>query len=160
MWALSGGVGGGAPALAPETLERHFEAILENTTVDGELEAIPRFTDAGVLDDRQDLLDAYGREPPTTRAEMAAIAEEVQNAERAAGNQRMVASIFQGDAREGRTCNAPEWVDSCGGRIVDEAASRIGRLSPRGGGLVEAEEEAAVVDGASPFGVGARVSCR
>jgi len=148
-----------APAFEPETLDGHFEAIIENNTVDGELKAIPWFTDAGVLYYRQDLLDEYGHEPPTTWVDMAAIAEEIQNAEREAGNQRMTGYVFQGNAYEGLTCNALEWIHSYGGgRIVDdagavtvnnpaavaaldEAASWVGNITPQGV-LAYQEEEA------------------
>jgi trehalose/maltose transport system substrate-binding protein len=147
------------PAFEPATLDGHFEAIIENNTIDGELKAIPWFTDAGVLYYREDLLDEHGHEPPTTWAEMAAIAEEIQNAEREAGNQRMVGYVFQGNAYEGLTCNALEWIYSYGGgRIVDdagevtvnnpaavaaleEAASWVGNITPQGV-LAYQEEEA------------------
>jgi trehalose/maltose transport system substrate-binding protein len=139
-----------SPAFDRQTLDGHFQAIVENNTIDGELKAIPWFTDAGVLYYRRDLLDAYGHEPPATWAEMAAIALEIQNAERAAGNQRMVGYVFQGNAYEGLTCNALEWIHSHGGgRIVndagevtvdnaeavaalEEAASWIGTITPQG----------------------------
>jgi trehalose/maltose transport system substrate-binding protein len=148
-----------APAFSEETIDGHFDAIIENNTVDGELKAIPWFTDAGVLYYRRDLLEEHGHEPPTTWAEMAAIAEEIQNAEREAGNQRMVGYVFQGNAYEGLTCNALEWIHSYGGgRIVDEsgevtvnnpdavaaleeAASWVGNITPQGV-LAYQEEEA------------------
>jgi trehalose/maltose transport system substrate-binding protein len=148
-----------APAFEQEILDGHFEAIVANNTVDGELKAIPWFTDAGVLYYRRDLLDEYGHEPPTTWEEMAAIAEAIQEAERAAGNARMSGYVFQGNAYEGLTCNALEWIHSYGGgRIVneagevtvdnpdavaalEEAASWVGRITPQGV-LAYQEEEA------------------
>lgn len=148
-----------APAFEPATLDRHFQTIIENNTVDGELKAIPWFTDAGVLYYRRDLLDEYGHEPPTSWEEMSAIAEAIQNAERAAGNQRMTGYVFQGNAYEGLTCNALEWIYSYGGgRIIndagevtvdnpdaiaalEEAASWIGEITPQGV-LAYQEEEA------------------
>jgi trehalose/maltose transport system substrate-binding protein len=147
------------PAFDQATLDGHFDAIIENNRVDGELKAMPWFTDAGVLYYRRDLLEAHGHAPPTTWAEMATIAAEIQDAERAAGNQRMVGYVFQGNAYEGLTCNALEWVYSYGGgRIVDdagevtvnnpaavaaleEAASWIGEITPPGV-LAYQEEEA------------------
>ncbi len=148
-----------APAFEPATLDRHFQTIIENNTVDGELKAIPWFTDAGVLYYRRDLLEARGHEPPTTWTDMAAIAAEIQAAERAAGNAPMVGYVFQGNAYEGLTCNALEWIRSYGGgRIVDDdgavtvnnpdavaalekAASWVGAITPQGV-LAYQEEEA------------------
>lgn len=148
-----------APAFEPATLDGHFRTIIENNTVDGELKAIPWFTDAGVLYYRRDLLEAHGHEPPTTWEEMATVAAEVQAAERAAGNERMTGYVFQGNAYEGLTCNALEWIHSHGGgRIVndagevtvdnpdavaalEEAASWVGEITPQGV-LAYQEEEA------------------
>ncbi|MEM8551778.1 MAG: ABC transporter substrate-binding protein [Pseudomonadota bacterium] len=137
----------------------HFTAIVQNNTVDGELKAMPWFTDAGVLYYRQDLLEKHGREVPTTWRELAQTAEFIQNAEREAGNDRMFGIVFQGRAYEGLTCNALEWVDSYGGgeivdadgnitinnpqaiAALDEAASWMGTIAPDGV-LNYAEEEA------------------
>jgi trehalose/maltose transport system substrate-binding protein len=137
----------------------HFQAIVDNNTVGGELKAMPWFTDAGVLFYRADLLQKHGKAVPTTWAEMTATAKAVMDAERAAGNAGMWGFVFQGRAYEGLTCNALEWVDSHGGgAIVDAkgeitinnpraveavalAASWIGTISPEGV-LNYAEEEA------------------
>lgn len=137
----------------------HFEAIVQNNTVDGELKAMPWFTDAGVLYYRTDLLDKHGRDVPTTWAELTDTASFIQKAERDGGNDRMFGMVFQGRAYEGLTCNALEWIDSYGGGdIVDadgnvtvnnpqavaaltEAASWINAIAPEGV-LNYAEEEA------------------
>ena len=148
-----------APAFEGTLLDAHFEAIVENNTVDGKLKAMPWFTDAGVLYYRRDLLAEHGVEPPATWSDMAAIAAEIQAAERAAGNERMVGYVFQGQAYEGLTCNALEWIHSRGGgRIVndagevtidnpaavaalEQAASWVGAITPAGV-LAYQEEEA------------------
>lgn len=142
----------------PDEIGAHFEAIVENNTIDGRLVAIPWFTDAGLLYYRADLLEQYGHEPPETWQELGEIAAEIQAAERAAGNDRMWGFVFQARAYEGLTCNALEWIDSFdGGHIVeadgtisvdnpkaaealDLAASWIGSIAPEGV-LNYAEEE-------------------
>ncbi len=148
--------------LAPYTdgaQNAHFAAIVENNTIDGELKAMPWFTDAGVLYYRKDLLEQHGLEVPTTWSDMADTAAKVQAAEREAGNDRMYGYVFQGRAYEGLTCNALEWVDSFGGgqivdengeitinnpqavAALDEAASWMNEIVPEGV-LNYAEEEA------------------
>ena len=98
---------------------QHFPAIIENNTVGGRLVAMPFYTDAGVLFYRRDLLEKHGVPVPQTWAELTAAARQVQQAERAAGNERLWGYVFQGRAYEGLTVNALEWLDSQGGgRIV------------------------------------------
>ncbi|MFW5833329.1 MAG: ABC transporter substrate-binding protein [Pseudomonadota bacterium] len=146
-------------AFTEEEVAAHFEAIIENNTIDDELKAIPWFTDAGVLYYRTDLLEAHGHQPPSTWQEMATIAADIQEKERAAGNERMQGFVFQGNAYEGLTCNALEWIDAWGGgtlvdadgsvsvnnpnavAAIDEAASWINTISPQGV-LSYQEEEA------------------
>jgi trehalose/maltose transport system substrate-binding protein len=141
------------------TIDQHFKAIVENNTVDDALVAMPWFTDAGLLYYRTDLLEKYGKEPPTTWQELTEIAREIREGERADGNDRMLGFVFQAKAYEGLTCDALEWIDSFGGgQIVAEdgsitinndkaaaalelAASWIGDIAPEGV-LNYAEEEA------------------
>ncbi len=128
------------PALGDDVLDEHFQTIVDNNTIDGELKAMPWFTDAGVLYYRADLLEQQGHAPPTTWEEMATIAREIQDAERAAGNERMLGYVFQGNAYEGLTCNALEWIHSHGGgTIVDDA----GEVTVNNPSTVAALEEAA-----------------
>ena len=140
------------------TIDQHFPAIIENNTVDSHLIAMPWFTDAGVLYYRKDLLEKYGKQPPTTWQELTEIAREIQDGERADGNDKMQGFVFQAKAYEGLTCNALEWIDSFGGgQIVAEdgsitvnndqaaaglelAATWIGNIAPEGV-LNYAEEE-------------------
>jgi len=141
-----------------ETIEQHFDAIVDNNTVDRRLVAMPWFTDGGILYYRADLLEKYGKEPPVTWQELTDTANEIQDAERAEGNGRMQGFVFQAKAYEGLTCNGLEWIDSFGGgTIVDAegaitvnneqaaqalelAASWIGTIAPEGV-LNYAEEE-------------------
>lgn len=145
--------------LGEDAAAGHFDTIVTNNTIDDRLVAMPWFTDAGVLYYREDLLEKYGHEAPTTWQELTEIAREIQNAEREAGNDRMQGFVFQGRAYEGLTVNALEWVASFGGGTVvdnegevtinneraaqalDLAASWIGDISPEGV-LYYTEEEA------------------
>jgi trehalose/maltose transport system substrate-binding protein len=139
--------------------KNHFASIVDNNTINGQLVAMPWFTDAGVLYYRKDLLAKHGKAAPTTWQELTTTAKAVQDAERAAGNDKMWGLVFQGKAYEGLTCNAVEWLDSFGaGAIVDGkgeitvnnpraaaaltlAASWVGTIAPEGV-LSYAEEEA------------------
>ena len=141
-----------------EVIDQHFQAIVQNNTVADRLVAMPWFTDAGLLYYRADLLQKYGKQPPTTWQELTETAREIQESERAEGNDRMLGFVFQAKAYEGLTCNALEWIDSFGGgQIVAEdgsitinneqaaaalelAASWIGDIAPEGV-LNYAEEE-------------------
>jgi len=119
--------------------EAHFPAIVENNTVDGELKAMPWFTDAGILYYRADLLEKYGRDVPETWSELAETAKIVQAGEREAGNERMHGFVFQGRAYEGLTCNALEWIDSFGGGTIVNDEGEITVNNPK---AVAALEEA------------------
>jgi trehalose/maltose transport system substrate-binding protein len=137
----------------------HFPSIIESQTVDGKLVALPAFTDAPALYYRKDLLEKYGKQPPKTWSELAATAKEIQDAERAAGANDLWGFVWQGNAYEGLTCNALEWVKSFGGgqivepdgtvsvnnekaaAAVEAAAGWVGTISPDGV-LAYQEEEA------------------
>lgn len=141
-----------------EVIDQHFETIVQNNTLDDRLVAMPWFTDAGLLYYRADLLEKYGKQPPTTWQELTDTAREIQEGERDEGNDRMLGFVFQAKAYEGLTCDALEWIDSFGGgQIVAEdgsitinneraaaalelAASWIGDIAPEGV-LNYAEEE-------------------
>ena len=134
-----------------EAVEAHFPAIVENNTVDGELVGIPLFTDAGLLYYRSDLLEEYGYDgPPQTWDELEEMASTIQEGERAAGNQDFWGFVWQGNAYEGLTCDALEWVASHGGGTIispdgvitinneravaalERATGWVGNISPQG----------------------------
>ncbi|MDR5905067.1 ABC transporter substrate-binding protein [Franzmannia qiaohouensis] len=145
--------------LGDAAADGHFEAIVTNNTIDERLVAMPWFTDAGVLYYRADLLEEHGFDVPETWQQLTEIAREIQQAEHAAGNERMRGFVFQGRAYEGLTVNALEWVASHGGgslvesdgeisinnpqaaEALDLAASWIGDIAPNGV-LNYTEEEA------------------
>jgi trehalose/maltose transport system substrate-binding protein len=120
----------------------HFPSIIESQTVNGKLVAIPLFTDAPALYYRKDLLEKYKKEVPKTWADMAATAKEIQDAERAAGNKDIQGFVFQGNAYEGLTCDALEWVKSHGGGQIVE---------PDGSISINNEKAAAALDAAKSW---------
>jgi trehalose/maltose transport system substrate-binding protein len=144
---------------AADLIPQHFPSIIESQTVNGALVALPIFTDAPALYYRADLLEKHGASVPTTWEELTATAQMVQDAERAEGNADIWGFIWQGNAYEGLTCNALEWVKSFGGGQIVEpdgsisinnpeaaaalelAASWVGTISPEGV-LAYQEEEA------------------
>ena len=145
--------------VAKDLAPLHFPSIIESQTVDGKLVALPIFTDAPALYYRRDLLEKHGASVPTTWEELTATAQMIQDAERAEGNADIWGFVWQGNAYEGLTCNALEWIKSFGGGQIVEpdgtisvnnaeaaaalelAASWVGTISPDGV-LAYQEEEA------------------
>jgi trehalose/maltose transport system substrate-binding protein len=116
--------------VAADLAPTHFPSIIESQTVNGKLVALPIFTDAPALYYRADLLEKYGKKPPKTWADLTATAQEIQDGERAAGNADMWGFVWQGNAYEGLTCNALEWVKSFGGGQIVEADGTISINNP------------------------------
>jgi len=131
--------------------QQHFPALAQNNTRDGKLVAMPWFIDAGLLYYRKDLLAKHGATPPQTWQELTETAQKIQDAERAAGNDKIWGFVWQGRAYEGLTCNALEWVASYnGGVIVDEH----GKITINNRQAVAALETAAGwINAISPEGV-------
>ncbi|ADI13754.1 ABC transporter substrate-binding protein [Truepera radiovictrix] len=110
---------------AREAAEEHFPAIIENNTVDGRLVGMPAFTDAGLLYYRSDLLEEYGFDgPPETWAELEEMARTIMEGERA-DNPDFTGFVWQGEAYEGLTCNALEWIASFGGGTIVSQEGQI-----------------------------------
>ncbi|HAA85009.1 MAG TPA: ABC transporter substrate-binding protein [Kosmotogaceae bacterium] len=146
---------------AAEVVDMHFPAIVENNTVDGRLIGIPWFTDAGLLYYRTDLLEKYGLDVPQTWEELEEYARIIQQGERAT-NPDFWGFVWQGNAYEGLTCDALEWIAANdGGTIISPdgvitianqnaaeaiqmAAGWVGSISPFGV-LAMAEEESRAV---------------
>lgn len=131
-----------------EDMQAHFDAIVENNTVDGKLVGLPAFTDAGLLYYRTDLLEQYGFDgPPETWTELQEMATTIMEGE-GADNPDFTGYVWQGEAYEGLTCDALEWIASFGGGSIispegeievfneqtiaalDAAASWVGTISP------------------------------
>lgn len=136
--------------ISEEALADYFPAIVANNTVDGNLTGIPYFNDAPMLYYRTDLLEEYGVEVPQTWEELAVAAQTIQDGERAKGNTEFWGYVWQGNAYEGLTCDALEWIYSEAGSTVispdgtitvndpgvafalDRAATWVGTISPEG----------------------------
>lgn len=87
------------------------EAALRSTLWRGRAWAVPWFTDAGLLFYRRDLLEEAGLAPPDTWDALDAAARAALDAGRVEHG-----FVFQGDAYEGGTANALEFIWSAGGR--------------------------------------------
>ena len=111
--------------VAKDLAPTHFPSIIQSQTVGGKLVALPIFTDAPALYYRKDLLDKYKVAVPTTWAELTVAAQAVQDGERAAGKADFHGFVWQGNAYEGLTCNALEWVKSFGGGQIVEPDGTI-----------------------------------
>jgi trehalose/maltose transport system substrate-binding protein len=129
----------------------HFKSIIDSQTVNGKLVAIPAFTDAGVLYYRKDLLDKYNKPVPKTWPELAETAKFIMDKERAAGNKDMWGFVFQGNAYEGLTCDALEWIKSYGGGQIVEPDGTISVNNPKAAAAID--EAATWVNTISPPGV-------
>lgn len=136
---------------AKDIVPKHFPSIIESQTVGGKLVALPIFTDAPALYYRKDLLEKYGVAVPTTWAELTTAAQTIQDGERAEGKGEFWGFVWQGNAYEGLTCNALEWVKSFGGGQIVEPDGTISINNPN---AVAALEQAKLwVDTISPGGV-------
>jgi trehalose/maltose transport system substrate-binding protein len=127
----------------------HAAGIVAADTVKGKLVAMPWFGDFGLLYYRKDLLKKYGySQPPTTWAQLGAMAKKIQDGERAS-NPNFYGFVYQGNAYEGLTCNSLEWLASSGGgtfinggkvtinnpravAILNLQRSWVGNITPRG----------------------------
>lgn len=147
---------------ASDVTGAHFPSIIASQTVNGKLVALPFYTDAPALFYRKDLLEKYGKSVPKTWDEMTATAKEIMDKERGEGKSDLWGFVFQGNAYEGLTCNALEWVKSSGGgqiveadgsisinnekaaAAIDRAKEWIGTISPQGALAYQEEESRGV----------------
>jgi trehalose/maltose transport system substrate-binding protein len=136
---------------AKDVSKDFFPSIIESQTVNGKLVAIPFFTDAPALFYRKDLLEKYKLPVPKTWTEMASEAKTIQDGERAAGNKDFWGFVFQGNAYEGLTCDALEWVKSYGGGQIVEPDGSISINNPKA--VAALEEAKSWVNTISPPGV-------
>jgi trehalose/maltose transport system substrate-binding protein len=137
------------PYFSPAEIQQQAPGIIANDTVGGHLVGMPWFGDYGILYYRTDLLKKYGfSHPPKTWDELTSMATTIQAGERKS-NSRFSGFVFQGNAYEGLTCDALEWLASSGtpnyvvnGKadlnnakaiaMLKLAQSWVGTISPRG----------------------------
>jgi trehalose/maltose transport system substrate-binding protein len=123
--------------IAKDVAPAHFPSIIESQTVNGKLVALPVFTDAPALYYRKDLLEKHGAAVPATWEELTATAQMIQDAERAEGKADIWGFVWQGNAYEGLTCNALEWVKSFGGGQIVEPDGSISINNPQAVAAIE-----------------------
>jgi trehalose/maltose transport system substrate-binding protein len=147
----------------------HAAGIVQNDTVGGHLVAMPWFGDFGILYYRTDLLKKYGYSaPPTTWDQLFAMAKKIQDGEQK-DNPSFSGFVFQGNAYEGLTCDALEWLASSGAgsyidggkvtinnptatKVLDSFREQIGKITPRGVTTYqEGEAHTAFVSGNAAF---------
>ena len=136
--------------VAKDLAPTHFPAIIQSQTVNGKLVALPIFTDAPALYYRKDLLEKYGVAVPTTWAELTTAAQTIQDGEKAA-NPDFWGFVWQGNAYEGLTCDALEWVKSHGGGQIVEPDGTVSINNPNA--IAALEQAKAWVGTISPEGV-------
>ena len=150
---------------AEKLTDTMFKPMVEGGIVDGRQVTLPWYADSPGLYYRKDLLKKYNLEVPKTWIDLAKAAYLIQQAERKAGNPDFVGYLWQGEAYEGLTCNALEWLYSNdGGTIVsldkkvtvnnpnavkalNMAKSWIGTISPKGVLSMKEEESRSVFQG-------------
>jgi trehalose/maltose transport system substrate-binding protein len=156
------------PKLGQQAKQLSAGAI-QNDTVNRKLVAMPWFGDFGMLYYRTDLLKKYGyKRPPASWTQLFQMAKKIQDGERGT-NPNFSGFVFQGNAYEGLTCDALEWIASSGGGhfidggkatinnskaadILNLIRAQIGNTTPRGvTSYQEGETHTAFIDGNAAF---------
>lgn len=131
-----------------EQAKKATQSVVQNNTVDGKLVGFPYFGDFGMLYYRTDLLQKYSVAVPKTWDELEAAAKKIVDGEKGS-NPNLQGFVFQGNAYEGLTCNALEWIASSGGgaliengkvsfnnpqavAILNKAKGWVGTIAPKG----------------------------
>ena len=111
----------------PIETDNYFDAIKANMYKDGKLLALPWYTDCGVIYYRKDLLEKYNKPIPSTWEELYETALYIQKQERKKPEigGKFFGFIFQAKAFEILTCNFIEFIDSFGGKILQNGKVTI-----------------------------------
>ena len=143
--------------------KKAIPSIIQNNTVDGKLVGFPFFGDFGMLFYRKDLLQKYSVAVPKTWDELDAAAKKIVEGEKGS-NPNLQGFVFQGNAYEGLTCNALEWIASSGGgalldgknvtfnnpqaiAILNKAKGWVGTSAPKGVTSYQEDETAQAFTG-------------
>jgi multiple sugar transport system substrate-binding protein len=103
---------------------RFLPPALAAGIIQGRLYRIPVRTDVGCLYYRQDLLAAAGEEPPSTFAQLAAVAQQLGSPPERYG------FVWQGKQYEGLVCTYLEVLTGFGGTWIDPVTLRVGLDEP------------------------------
>jgi trehalose/maltose transport system substrate-binding protein len=105
--------------------------LVQGDTVDGRVVAIPEFQDFGMLYYRTDLLKKYGfAHPPATWQQLTHMATVIQQGQRKT-NKNFYGYVFEGNAYEGLTDNALEWIASSGGGTIISSSGKVTINNPQ-----------------------------
>jgi trehalose/maltose transport system substrate-binding protein len=114
-----------------DAAKQHYPAIIDNNTVNGALVGMPWFGDFGMLYFRTDLMQKYGLSaPPKTWDELEQQATKIVDGEKAS-NPNFVGFVYQGNAYEGLTCDALEWLASTGGGTFIDSSNKVTINNPQ-----------------------------
>jgi trehalose/maltose transport system substrate-binding protein len=120
------------PHFSKAEIGRQSTTIIANDTINGRLVTMPWFGDFGILYYRTDLLRKYGfSHPPRTWTELGRMARTIERGEQK-NNKNFYGFVYQGNAYEGLTCNALEWLGSVGaGHFIDNGKVTIDNKTAR-----------------------------
>lgn len=110
------------PYLEPGEFDAFLPAAMQAAVHDGQVYALPWFTDAGVLYYRRDLLEQYAFSPPRTLTELTDSAQQILQRER---NPRLTGFVWQGKQYEGLLCVALEFMRAYGGEVMNEQGQSL-----------------------------------
>ena len=108
-------------------LNDYFDAVKENMYSEGEIVALPWYTDCGIMYYRKDLLEKYNRPVPQTWEELFETAKYIQDREREdeGKHNRFYGFVFQAKAFEMLTCNFVQFLDSFGGSVIKNGKANV-----------------------------------
>ena len=119
------------PYLTASDTKPFTPSIYNNYKIGNKVVALPWFTDGGILFYRTDLLKKYGYStPPKTWDQLFAMAKKIQDGERKT-NKNFYGFVYQGNAYEGLTCDALEWINSYGGGTIVDASGKVTINNPK-----------------------------
>jgi multiple sugar transport system substrate-binding protein len=110
------------PRFSLEERMQFLQGPIEANTYRDRIYGVPAFLDAGLLYYRQDLLERYGFDPPTTWEEMLAQGRRILEGE---GDPNLYMYSAQFKQYEGLVCDILEFVWSNGGQVLDSQTQEV-----------------------------------